>query len=238
MRRPRRLPVAAAWWNLGDGPWAPKGVFLARMVRLHGFQVIFLSEAGDRLKDLALWAAENGYVLVTGDGPGADSTPALVLDAPAYRHHRWRTITPRQRIGDAGAGPATAKAKGILQVKWSWLRLYGIHTLPSVEQDNLPNTPLRRLLWRKLTGALVGWMTATTRPSVGGGDMNLAYPNPAFYGFRRLVQVVKGGTHGGRLIDLIWTWMCRATVVFNEPGPSDHDLVGAIIEPRRLRRRR
>lgn len=230
--------IHAAWWNLGDGPWEPKAGFLTKVARLYGFQVIFLSEAGDRLKDLAPWAQANGFILVKGDGPGGDSTPALVLDDPAFLGWSWRTITDRQRIGDAGAGPATAKAKGILRIRFGWLRLFGIHALPSVQQSNLPNTPIRRTLWRRLTTALTDWVTRTLRPGAAGGDMNLDYPNPLFKAFRRMVQWVKGDTHGARRIDLIFTWYCKAVDVVNIDGPSDHNLVGATIVRRRHWRRK
>lgn len=233
----KRYPrgVKAGWWNLGDGPWEPKGRFLTRMAK-RGYQVIYLLEAGDRLRDLHAWAVEHGFHLVIGNGEGGQSTPALVRRGPEFKGAEWRTFTERQHIGDAGAGPATAKAKGSLMVRFDWLRLYGIHTLPSVQQSNLPNTPKRRSLWKRLTRGVARWMTTVARPGAAGGDYNLEHPHPLFGPFRRFVQhVLRGDTHdSNRRIDLLFTWFCTAVDVENLDAPSDHNFIGATI----LRRRR
>jgi lysozyme len=241
------------WYNLGDGSDEAKAADLTKCAK-GGAHLVFLAEAGDRVRMLQSWAKAHGFHYFPGDGsPGAASTPVLIrLDVlPCVALMKTTEASPETAVGSAGAGPSRVKRKVINEVVVQRRFKIGVwrrperylpgHWVASVDRVNLPNAKARRVLWRRHTRAVVaragvGFRWARTWVP---GDMNTEWSSDLCEEFRKVdfECLPTGPTHGEhRTIDL---WLLRAgrrkptrrqlkrwvRRAFTVSGSSDHHAV-------------
>jgi lysozyme len=244
--------IVKVWTNLGNGTDDQVKRDLSKYAA-GGAHVILMAEAGDRQHVLAEWAEENAWTYSPGDGsPGAASTPALIRDDvfPCVVKRRTSEAVPATQVGAPGAGPAGMKRKTVNELtvrragrlglpRRSARFLWG-HWPPSVDQDNLANTELRRRLHRRMS-------TAFLHVAAGGrwilkplttidGDFNTEWDSPLMDPYRDagFVAIPTGPTHVRRVIDLCLVRGRRMAKkirrAFTVAGSSDHNAVATEID--------
>lgn len=231
------IEAVLAWWNMGNRADDVVEEAMVEMIRKYGITVLSLQEAADRLRPIQRVARRCDMNYWPGDGsPGAASTPMLVANGVPCDRFKTKVGSKRTRIGKAGAGPSTAKTKVINRLRiYRAIVVINNHLLPSIVQDHLSNTPIRRRLTRNYLRELVRIIKRVPKRMgvASGGDHNGPASLFLFRVLRFMKQVVKKPTHHKRTIDLVW--LLRLTLVWVKvlEMPSDHDIVIVKVKKKR-----
>lgn len=200
------MSLTIAFYNIGDGPAPNKIRDLDTLAIRHNADFIHLSETGDRIPMLRVWAERQGYRLWIGNVPGSKSVAVLYKRERDVRRFS-RLAVPRMYVG-AGAGPSWAKPKAIMGLRLRKLVVLSTHFTPSATRDG------RQYRFRRLHYAIhmrvLNYMIRRRRAQglqvVVVGDFNA----PANFRLldplvdMNMRQLIKQSTHHNRIIDHAW----------------------------------
>lgn len=214
-----------ATWNVGSRSDRDVARGLDRL-KTRGVLIAGLDEAGDRRRIIEAWCKAEGWFAFFGDGSeGAASTPIIWDKRLDVTNPATRPATPATNTGRLGAGPDVVKAK-----VWNHVRVMGREPFVFIS-GHLPASlylPRRRALAKRQIAVLADMVEHRVGrvDVIAVGDFNARPDALVLRPLRRLgmKQHSRGGTHGRRTIDHVWTLGLngRAEVV---RMPSDHKAV-------------